>query len=87
MITYNHEKFISEAIESVLTQKTTFPIKLFIGDDFSTDKTREICFSYKTRYPENIELTLNKSNLGGALNARQVYQACINSGAKYIRNS
>jgi glycosyltransferase involved in cell wall biosynthesis len=84
MITYNHEKFIAKAIESVLMQKTNFQVKLFIGEDFSTDKTRDICLAYKTRYPEKIDLILNNYNLGAILNAKQVYKSCINSGAKYI---
>jgi len=40
MITYNHEKFIAQAIESVLMQKTNFDFKLVIGEDFSIDRTR-----------------------------------------------
>ena len=40
MITYNHEKFISQAIESVLMQKTDFEYELVIGEDYSTDRTR-----------------------------------------------
>jgi len=84
LITYNHENFVSNAIESVLKQKTNFQVKLHIGEDFSTDKTRDICLEYKIRYPEKIDLILNGSNLGAILNAKQVYQSCINSGAKYI---
>lgn len=64
MITYNHEKFIAQAIESVLMQKTNFDFELVIGEDFSIDRTREICISYKRKYPEKINLILNEKNLG-----------------------
>jgi len=64
MITYNHERYIAQAIESVLMQKTNFAFELVIGEDFSTDRTREICISYKRRYPEKINLILNEKNLG-----------------------
>ena len=42
MITYNHEKFITKAIESVLMQEADFTVELIIGEDCSTDKTRHI---------------------------------------------
>ena len=37
MSNYNQEKYISQAIESVLNQKTNFPFQLIITDDFSTN--------------------------------------------------
>ena len=64
MITYNHEAYIAQAIEGVLTQKTNFPIELIIGEDCSTDNTREICIEYKKKYPEVIKLKLRENNLG-----------------------
>lgn len=84
MVTYNHEKFIGEAIESVLAQRTSYPIKLFIGEDHSTDGTREICINYKNKNPEKIELLLNSTNIGALNNARRVYRECFSSRSKYI---
>lgn len=63
-IAYNHEAFISQAIEGVLMQKTSFPIELIIGEDCSTDRTREICKTYKEKHPEIIKLMLPEKNLG-----------------------
>ena len=54
MITYNHEKFINEAIEGVLMQKTNFPIELIISEDCSTDNTRKIVLEYADKYPNII---------------------------------
>ena len=42
MLAYNHENYISQAIESVLMQKTEYRIQLVIAEDCSTDSTREI---------------------------------------------
>jgi len=84
MITYNHASYISMAIEGILMQKTTFKYKLFIGDDFSTDNTRNICLSYKEKYPDRIKLFLNEKNIGPNNNARNIYAACHSSGAKYV---
>ena len=56
LITYNHEKFIAQAIEGVLAQKANFPIELIIGDDFSTDNTFNIAKQYKSTSNINIVL-------------------------------
>jgi glycosyltransferase involved in cell wall biosynthesis len=84
MVTYNHEKFIDKAIESVLTQKTTFNFKIFIGEDRSEDLTREKCINWSEKYPDLIELIFSDKNVGIYNNVSRVFSACINSGAKYI---
>ena len=42
MITYNHERFIAEAINSVLMQKVDYSYEIVIGDDCSNDDTVHI---------------------------------------------
>lgn len=64
MITYNHEKYLAQAIESVLTQKTDFPVELIIGEDCSTDQTRALALAYQNRYPERIRIRFPERNLG-----------------------
>ncbi len=64
MITFNHEKFIGQAIEGVMMQITDFEYKLIIGEDCSTDKTRQICIDFKEKYPEKIILRLPEKNIG-----------------------
>jgi glycosyltransferase involved in cell wall biosynthesis len=83
VVTYNQEGFISQTLDSILQQKTSFPFKLYIGDDCSTDGTRAICLDYKARFPNQIELIFNDINLMRQ-NSRNVFNACIASGAKYI---
>lgn len=84
MVTYNHELYISEAIDSIMMQETNFDYCLYIGEDMSTDKTREICKEYARKYPCKIELLLNTENIGAISNAQEVYKKCFESGAKYI---
>ena len=84
MVTYNHENYIEQAVESVMSQQTSFAYKLFIGEDFSTDKTRSICLSLKEKYPDKIELLIRDKNIGAEKNGEQVYKACFGSGAKYL---
>lgn len=57
---YQHEPFLEQCLESILNQKTNFPFEIVIGEDESSDRSREICLSYKERYPEKINLILNK---------------------------
>jgi glycosyltransferase involved in cell wall biosynthesis len=62
--TYNHEKWVSQAIESVLIQETNFDFELVILEDCSTDSTRDIVIDYQRRYPEHIRLFLSEENRG-----------------------
>ena len=59
MLTYNHEKYIRQALDSILMQNTDFAFEVIIGDDCSTDKTAEILLEYKEKYPHIKVLSLN----------------------------
>ncbi len=76
MITYNHEKFIAQAIESVLMQRTDFDYELVLGEDCSTDGTRAIVADYQQRYPDKIRAFLREKNLGAQANAFRTLAAC-----------
>ncbi len=62
-ITYNHEKYISEALDSFIMQKTSFNYEILIHDDASTDKTAEIIREYEKKYPDLIKPIYQKENL------------------------
>lgn len=51
---YNQEKYVDECLESVFMQKTTFPFKVIIGDDGSTDGTIEKIQAWQKKYPDRI---------------------------------
>lgn len=76
MITYNHAPLIARAIEGVLQQRTTFPFELVIGEDCSTDGTREIVFAYQKKHPDVIRVVTSKNNVGMAQNSRRTCRAC-----------
>lgn len=76
MITYNHERFIAQAIESVLMQKTDFAVELVIGEDCSTDGTREIVRRYAANHSETIRLLLPDRNIGMHQNMRLTLSGC-----------
>jgi glycosyltransferase involved in cell wall biosynthesis len=83
MPTYNHEPYIAKAIEGVLMQQTDFPVKVIISEDLSTDRTREICRTYREKYPEKIELILARANTRSHIRMA-LYERCFNCGADYI---
>ena len=73
--TYQHGPYIKECIEGVLSQKTDFPFEYIIGEDFSTDGTREIVFEYAKKYPDIIRVITADFNVGMKANGRRCYRA------------
>lgn len=84
MPTYNHERFIAQAIESVLAQKTTFEYRIMVGDDCSTDSTQAIVKSYVEKHPGKIELFSSPINLGALHRDRMSVKVLNTCTAKYV---
>ena len=63
-ITYNHEKYIRQALDGFLSQKTSFKFTVIAADDGSTDKTQEIIKGYADKYPGLIRAVLREKNIG-----------------------
>lgn len=76
MITYNHERFIAQAIESVLAQQVGFDYEIVIGEDFSTDGTRAVILELQRRYPGRIVALLRERNIGAMRNFAETIAAC-----------
>jgi glycosyltransferase involved in cell wall biosynthesis len=74
MITYQHEKYIAEALDSMLAQNVNFEYEILVGDDASTDKTPEIISEYQKRYSEIIKPVLHTENVGPVQNSLQLNQ-------------
>ncbi len=53
-ITYNHERYLSEALESFLRQKAGFGIEILVHEDASTDGTAEIVRHYQRTFPGRV---------------------------------
>ena len=66
VITYNHEKFLGYAIESILKQETKFKIEILIGNDCSTDNTKQVLEKYKNL--DNVIIYNRTKNLGANKN-------------------
>src|ERR1700730_1952903 len=76
MITYNHEKFIAQALASILEQQVNFEYEIVVGEDFSTDDTRKILMDFHRRYPEQIVPFLRSKNVGAMANFAATLSAC-----------
>lgn len=62
VITYQHRDYIAGCLDGILMQKTSFPFEIIIGEDESTDGTREICMEYAKKNPDKIRLFLRSRN-------------------------
>ena len=60
--TYNHEKYISDALNSFVNQKTSFPFEIIVHDDCSTDTTGQIIRDFQKKYPHLIKPIFEKEN-------------------------
>lgn len=64
VLTYNHEKYIRQAMDSILKQTTQFAFEILVGDDASTDKTSQILEEYKQIKDVNIHIFRREKNIG-----------------------
>lgn len=59
---YNHEKYLRTCLDSILTQETTFPVRLIIHDDASTDQSVAILKEYEQRFPTIVQVFYQTEN-------------------------
>lgn len=81
VITYNHEKYIAQALDSILIQDVNFDYEIIVGEDCSQDRTGDIVLEYANKYPELVKPLLNQVNRGMISNFLSCYEAC---SGKYI---
>jgi len=78
---YNHEAFVAQALESALAQRTTFPFEIIVGEDHSTDRTREVVERYARLHPRRVRLVERPGRVGMVRNTMDLYAA---SDAEYL---
>ncbi len=79
VITHNQAAFITQAIDSVLMQEVNFEYEAVVGEDASTDRTREILVALQKAHPDKIRLLLHEKKLEGLpgkLNVVKTLAAC-----------
>lgn len=80
-VTFNHEKYISQAIDGFLMQKTNFPFEVVIGEDCSVDATLSIIKDYQAAHPNLFKVVAHEKNIGAAENFKKIYESIE---SKYI---
>ncbi len=81
--TYNHEKYIARALDSVLMQKTQYSYEVLVGEDVSLDGTRTILQEYEAKFPGKFTMFYREKNMHGTevSNALDLKRRCR---GKYI---
>jgi glycosyltransferase involved in cell wall biosynthesis len=69
---FHHADFIAQCLDSILAQETDFLFEILVGEDDSTDGTREICLEYADKYPDKIRLFLRKAEEKMLRNGKKV---------------
>lgn len=80
-ITYKHEEFIAQALDSFLMQKTNFKYKIFVGEDCGPDGTADIIREYAKKYPDILVPFLREQNMGAQ---RNLIDMCQRATSPYI---
>ena len=78
--TFNQQYFVSDCINSIITQKTNFEYEILIGDDKSTDDTQLILKDFEKKN-KNIKNFFWKKNEGGLKNINKLLQK---ASGKYV---
>ena len=75
-LTYNHEAFVAEALESFLAQNTSFEVEFVLADDASSDGTLAVVESFRERFGKRLRVLRTDVNLGVTRNFRRALAAC-----------
>ena len=85
IVTYNQEKYIAQAIESVLSQVDCgHKVVAYVGNDCSKDKTGEICHQYAEQYPGRVVVVDDEKNLGLVGSTMNLLDIMRKDGCRYI---
>jgi glycosyltransferase involved in cell wall biosynthesis len=76
MLAYNHGRYIRGAVESVIAQRTSFPVEIVVGEDCSTDDTKAVLRDLAEANPGRVRLLLREHNIGANANFAHTLSAC-----------
>jgi glycosyltransferase involved in cell wall biosynthesis len=76
VLTYNHERYVAQALQGAVTQRTNFPFEIVVAEDCSTDRTRDIVLQFQAAHPGLIRSILNPVNIGADANVKNLIASC-----------
>jgi glycosyltransferase involved in cell wall biosynthesis len=75
LVTYNHAKYVAEALDSILMQRTDFDFEIVAVDDCSNDSTLSILKEYEKK-DARLRVLPAETNLGISRNYKRGFAAC-----------
>jgi Glycosyltransferases involved in cell wall biogenesis len=76
MLVYNHERFLAEALESIIFQQCSYSFEIVIGEDASSDRSLSILKEYRQKFPEKIRIVSGEKNIGAIGNFFRTLSFC-----------
>jgi glycosyltransferase involved in cell wall biosynthesis len=84
VITCNQERYVRECLNSIVTQRTDFPVELIIGDDCSTDNTPSIIAEFVAAHPGAVRTVMHRSRVGATRNMLSVHNEATGEFVAHI---
>lgn len=81
---FNHEKYIRQTLDGIVSQQTDFRFEAIVHDDASTDNTADIIREYAEKHPDIIKAFFEKENQysKGGQEIERIFEE--NSHGKYM---
>jgi glycosyltransferase involved in cell wall biosynthesis len=84
IVTFNHERYIAQALDSVLSQERDFSIEINVIDDASTDRTQDIVRDYQRRFPDIVRPCFGQVNVGHIATQLNTYRGFQSLRGEYF---
>lgn len=70
---YNHEDYVEQALTSIIEQKTIYTCEILVGEDASTDNSKDVILKFEKENPGKIYSFYREKNMGATKNGYALY--------------
>lgn len=81
VLVYNQAEYVEETLNSIQEQNVSFDFEVYIGEDCSTDRSREVLRNYQVKAPDNFHFIYREKNMGVKEN---LVDLCARTNGKYV---